>query len=318
MRFRVTTAAAATTAALVLATQPAPAQAAPDNCVWTPTTLADHPSVGRETAGGISPDGKVLIGDGTPDGTLNTPLRGILWLDGVPVDMASVGDVDNSPMDVTNSAVVAGYTYDANTDQARPYRYHDGSYEWLAIPADGSVVATAINEAGDIAGWSVNSDGTTSAVLWPATAPGAYVTIGAGYPIGLDEAGVVVTDNRLIRFPDGSTSTFKQRRDAKPLRYAEGRIVGSAGSDDTSEAVEWNLDGKVTRVVPGAGYLKGVNSRGTIVGMHEGVGQRHWAIWSSDTAQDIQGYAEGVGESDTAYGVATVNGRNEAAIFTCV
>jgi hypothetical protein len=50
MRFPVTTAAVA----LVLATLPVAAQAAPAGCVWTPATMPDHAGVEGERVTGMS------------------------------------------------------------------------------------------------------------------------------------------------------------------------------------------------------------------------------------------------------------------------
>jgi hypothetical protein len=255
--------------------------------------------------------------DGTDDGTFNTRFRGILWFGSTPVDMPNGGwgdTVDNGPNDVNSSGVVAGYTYDIATDVSRPYRYRGGRYEWLPLPAGFGGVATDVNEAGDVAGWLIDSSGATSTVLWRPGQP--HVIIGSGQPIGLDDAGRVVTNQGLIWSPDGSTRTIKQRRDAKPEKYADGRIVGSARHHN--EIVEWNLDGVVTRVLPNGGIVRAVNASGVIAGSYRAPGGKSgWAIWSGGSVQHVDGYVAGITETGIAFGESGLAGAVQATIFTC-
>ncbi|TWP48014.1 hypothetical protein FKR81_30590 [Lentzea tibetensis] len=314
MRFPVATAAVA----LVLATLPVTAQAAPSGCVWTPTALPMHDGIKRERVVGMSPDGSVAVGDGTEDGTLETRLRGLLWFGSTLVEMPNGGwgdTVDNGPNDVNNSGVVAGYTYDNDNGLSRPYRYRDGHYEWLPVPAGLDGIATDINEAGDIAGWLLDSRGVTSTILWRAGQPS--VIIGAGQPIGLDDAGRVVTDQGLIWSPDGSTRTIKQRRDAKPRKYANGRVIGQTRAG-REELVEWNLDGVVTRVLPGGRLAEGINGSGVVAGSYqEPGGKSGWAIWSGGSVQFIDGYAGGITENGIAFGENVIAGVSRAVVFHC-
>jgi hypothetical protein len=315
MRFRVTTAIAATAAALALATVSTTAQATPAGCTWTPTVLSGHAGLHWERVTGMSPDGTVSVGDGLSAG----PLVGVLWFGTTPADLPPVGDqVDNAPNDVNNSGVVAGYTWQDATEEARPYRYHDGAYEWLPAPVASGAVATDINEAGDVAGWYLDTTGRTNTVVWPAAAPGTFVPVGAGEPAGIDDAGRVVTSAGLIWSPGGATRTITEHRGAKPAKFADGRIVGTEYGI-TDEIIEWNLDGRTTRVLPNASGAAGVNALGTVVGIgREPDKSGNWTIWSGGAANPVEHAAfGGVNAKNTAFGQFAAPEGNSAAIFTC-
>ncbi|MET9632598.1 hypothetical protein ABZX92_34605 [Lentzea sp. NPDC006480] len=303
---------AAVAAALVLAALPLPAAQAA-GCVWTASGMPTHPHVRNERVTGISPDGSISVGH-----AINVDfnvLNGILWFGTTPSAMAEVlsgPGVDNVPFDVTDSGVVAGYAYDNNTDTSAAYRYHvqDGTYEWLQAPHHNGA-ASYINERGDVAGWlHEGNDGVT--VVWPAgsTQP---VVIGPGTPVGLDEAGRVVTTKGQIWSPDGKSVRIKDTRGARPWAFAGDHVVGSVGGD----LIEWNLQGKVTRVIDGgAGSIEAVNATGLIVASHEiGDGHPNWAIWDENGPQDLRGaYIAGITDSGVAYGE---NGSG-GATFRCV
>ncbi|MDT7782880.1 MAG: hypothetical protein QOF58_1299 [Pseudonocardiales bacterium] len=303
---------AAVAAALVLAALPVPAAQAA-GCVWTFSGLPTHPNVRHERVTGMSPDGSITIGDAT---NINYDmLNGLLWLGTTPSFMAEVlsgPGVDNSPSDVNNSGVVAGYTYDNNNGMSASYRYHvqDGTYEWLQAP-DHNGVANYINERGDVAGWLYDGrDGV--AVVWPAGSTQPLV-IGPGQPVGLDEAGRVVTNKGQIWSPDGTTVRIKDIRGAHPRAFAGSHVVGAARGGDI---IEWNLDGKVTRVIHGnAQSVYAVSATGLVAGLHEGPQRPSWAIWNEDGPQDLEdGFVEGFTDSGVAYG----HRGWDAAIYRCV
>ncbi len=301
---------AAVAAALVLAALPAPAQAA--GCHWTFSGLPTHPNVQHERVTGMSPDGSITIGDAT---NVNyNVLNGILWFGTTPAFMAEVlagPGVENSPSDVNNAGVVAGYTYDGKTGFTASYRYHvqDGTYEWLQAPANNGA-ATYINERGDVAGWLYDG-GDGVAVVWPAGSVQPLV-IGPGQPVGLDEAGHVVTNKGQIWSPDGKSVRIKDTRGARPRAFADGRVAGAAYGD----IIEWNLDGKVTRVIEGGAQLvESVNATGLVAGRHDSGDHRSWAIWNEDGPQDLDnGYVAGFTASGVAYG----SRGWDAAIYRCV
>ncbi|MEV6236955.1 hypothetical protein [Lentzea sp. NPDC051838] len=300
---------AAVTAALVLAALPAPAQAA--GCVWTASGLPTHPGVRDERVTGMSPDGSITIGD-----AFNVDfdvLNGILWFGTTPSLMAEVlagPGVENSPSDVNNAGIVAGYTYDENTGLTASYRYnaHDGTYEWLQAPNNNGA-ATDINERGDVVGW-INEGVVVKTVLWPAGST-QYQVIGNGTPAGLDEEGHVVTSKGEIWSPDGTVVKITDTQGAYPRAYAGGHAVGVGTGGNI---VEWDLSGTVTRTIPGAVTVEAVNASGVIAGLHELGDTRRWAIWSDGGVQDLEdSYVEGITDAGVAYG----RQGWDAAIFRC-
>jgi hypothetical protein len=277
-----------------------------------PTVLPGHAGSRPGGVTGVSPDGTVAVGEGRTDG----PIVGVEWFGTTPVKMNDVAPgVDNAPADVNNSRYVAGYTWNDATGESQPYKYRGLNYQILPVPAGLHGVATDINEAGDVAGWAVDyATGATTALFWPAAAPRTFVVVGPGQPVGLDDAGRIVTNRGLIWSPDGTTRTIKQHRGgARPQQYADGRISGGGSTAGQSEAVEWNLDGNITRVVPGVQTVEGINSRGTIVGFRN----TGWAIWSDTTPQPVSGSLNGVNAANTAFGTFEIDGETASAIYTC-
>lgn len=298
---------AAVAVALLFAALPAPAEAA--GCVWTPAGLPDHPSVERESVTGMSPDGTIAVGDGT---VASGAARGIVWRGSTAADLPDEGwgpSVDVVVYDVNNAGVVVGYLYDNDNGATKAFRFHDGTYEWLQVPAGRNGMANFVNERGDIAGWTQEPSGASQAVIWPAGTAQPLV-IGSGQPAGLDEEGRVVTTGSRIWFPDGTIRAITDLRGAYPRQYANGHAVGT---NHAHQIIEWNLDGAVTRVLPGAVTVEAVNAHGLIAGLHVAGGKASWAIWTDGVPQDIDGYVVGITDSGIAYGQ-----RGPAAVtYTC-
>lgn len=298
-------------AAFVLAALPAPAQAA--GCAWTASGLPGHPNLHHERVNAISPDGTVILGDGT---TLETSwtVKGVLWFGTTPAGMGDQNwgpSVDNAAYDVNNSGVVAGYTYDNNTGRTRSYRFHEGVYEWLDAPDGRNGVANFIDERGDVVGWAQDVDGgNEQTLLWRAGSVRPEV-IGAGIPAGLDETGHFATSEGRIWSLDGTSVRIRDLRGAHPTHYANGHVVGM--NQAKHEIVEWNLNGEVTRVIPHAGTVEAVNAHGLVAGLHESGDRRSWAIWTDGAPQDIDGYVVGITDSGVAFGQRGW----DAAIYTC-
>lgn len=295
-------------AAFLMAALPAPAHAA--GCVWTPSGLPTHSNLKHERATGMSPDGSITIGDAT--NVDYDVLNGVLWYGTTPAVMAEVlsgPGVDNAPSDVNNAGIVAGYTYDNNTGLTQSYRYntHNGTYEWLQAP-DNNGATSYINGRGDVAGWLYDG-GDGIAVVWPAGSVQPRV-IGHGWPAGLDETGRVVTSKGEIWSPDGTITRIKDLRGAHPSYFAGDHVVGTVGGS----IIEWNLAGKVTRVIPNGSSVEAVNASGVIAGLHDLGTRRSWALWTDGVPQDIDGFVVGITDSGVAYG----SRGWDAAIYRCV
>lgn len=156
---------------------------------------------------------------------------------------------------INGSGVAAGYYGSGGS-----FRYSDGGYRNLPSPSGRTGYAVAINASGDIAG-RLSGNGGDETIIWPASAPDTYRIIPGGKPMGIDDAGRVVTEPGVIWSPDGSSVKLDSQggKYVTVGKYQGGRIVGRFGNDEV--VIEWDLTGKIVRQTP-ANVVMGINSNG--------------------------------------------------------
>ena len=162
---------------------------------------------------------------------------------------------------VSGSGVVVGYRSSGGVTAG--FRYHDGVYETLPSPAGVRATATAVNESGDIVGYTGDGAAPYRVILWPANAPGSYRIIADGKAVGIDNAGRVVTEPGLVWSPDGSTRQLAGYGDLVIQRYQGERIIGRSWSQG-EQLIEWDVNtGAVLGVTPGNTAM-GINANGLL------------------------------------------------------
>jgi hypothetical protein len=123
----------------------------------------------------VDPSGHLIAGLGARNEV-------VLWRDGVPSVLpavASPGDTGVTIGGVNSAGVVVGSTAPSATS-ARAWTARVGSVSVLpAPPGRPTVVAKAVNAAGDVAGFAISGVDQYVAVVWPAAAPGTVTELTA-------------------------------------------------------------------------------------------------------------------------------------------
>jgi hypothetical protein len=255
-------------------------------CVWQRTELrVPEFHVGTEVWG---VGGEYAVGT-----TQNQGVKGIRWhngqgtLLGVPsVDPNSTAE----PRDVNSSGVVTGTLQTRRPDETVSYDAYimrlDGSYQLMGSTTH-QEWAVAINDRGDVAGYTYG-DGVVKTIVWWATDYSKYEVITSGTPVGISDSGKVVTSQGLM-VSKLSSGLFAGRRLAKPAG-AEQIVVGSfdnstpvgwSVSSGGSQAIVWNANGSIRSVTPGFGYVG--NNLGTVIGIRSGGVPTLWRNVTVDT-----------------------------------
>ncbi|WP_327418308.1 hypothetical protein [Streptomyces sp. NBC_01233] len=212
--------------------------------------------------------------------------EGVLWSDGIPTVLPQPRSTpgSNYPRAINTSGVIAGY-WVGNDGTTSAWRYQNGRYQFLPGIGTQTSVPTAINDNGDIAGFSRYFMGgaKTYAVMWRTDHPDTLVDFGEGYSEGIDNSRrVVLSTGAMV---DGEGREVMRLQGGQPLDYRGGRIVGYAGSSSPYTIVEWGLDGKIVRQLPG-GVPSEVNSSGIIVGTRTGGSK---SVWRDGGTEDLTG-----------------------------
>ncbi|MGK5441073.1 hypothetical protein ACSNN7_04465 [Micromonospora sp. URMC 105] len=264
------------TASLGVATS-APATAAPRTAsACTMSTLPFPADVDRATADAVDPTGRFVAGTAMRFGDDGNESLLLVW------DRRRLTAVESSiAADVTGvntDGVVVGNGWVDGT--SRPWVYRGGAVELLPVPP-GAAAASAINGAGDIAGWREEADsGRKVALRWPAARPGTVEVLDApagAVPQDITEDGTIVGTagdwaqwTGWVRHPDGRVEalTVPGARttlvDAAQGRWVVGRVDLGGGAE---VKVRWNLrDGSWSRLADELPWVQDVNSRGAVVG----------------------------------------------------
>ncbi len=159
----------------------------------------------------------------------------------------------NQLLGVNDHGTAVGF-YTDRQDHRHGYRYDiaTGKFTAVAVPGASSVIAAAISNAGDVAGFFTSSKGVTSGFflqrigpLIILNAPGAAMT----QALGVSDSGEVVGDYRLGRGSSAATHGFTWTRQR-----------GFTTVDDPEG--------------PGTTTINGINNAGDLVGFYvDGVGR---------------------------------------------
>ncbi|WP_157357409.1 hypothetical protein [Amycolatopsis nigrescens] len=250
--------------------QPAMATETAD-CAWTATDLPLPPG---HTGGHVrgSRDSNSVVGAGFHNG-----YTGIVWRNGSPIALPKWPDrnSENYPNDISASGLVAGHrsTYTPTSYLDEPYVIGGDytSYRWLPTPAGVSARPVAMNDRGEIVGYSGESGAAHQILLWKQL--GGHWTrksLGPGNPVGIDEAGRVATDDGRIISPDGSTRYLEHvpgMDHPVVVSYENERVAGYRALENGAISAIWDATGKlVSSSDQDFLFARAANTKGTVLG----------------------------------------------------
>jgi len=201
--------------------------------------------------------------------------------------------------------------------------------------------AHAINNAGQIAGWTCNSagDGLQQAAMWngglTATTldpfPGlprsvSYGLNSAGQVVGFAVVNTAVYPQRPVLWNAGGTTSFDTQGGHHAVAYAindHGQTVGASNSaaSEWEQATLWNGTAATTLTSLGGltSEARDLNNAGQVVGYADTTsGASHATLWHNGTVTDLgtlggaYSLATGINEAGTIVGRADAAGTGEA------
>ena len=266
---------------------------APDGSILTLLPLAGDNS---ETPGGINGQG-LAVG---VSATLNLA-SAVLWTNGVPLDLGTLGGTSSTATGINASGEVAGYsTISSGATEAFVWTKAAGMQGLGFLPGDDYSIAKAINRFGQVVGYS-NGNNVTYAFIWSKTT-------------GMRNLG---------KLPGGVNSAAQAIND---LGQVAGYSDCGTGCD---HAVLWSkAKGSILDlgVLPGtsASFAQGINNVGQVVGSSD---DRAF-VWSPSTGMLAlnklipanSGWflrsPSGINDQGQIVGYGTLNGQIEAFLLT--
>lgn len=277
--------------------------------LWDGTTMRALSAPPQSLAEGIDDTGRVVGDAGTPPLTLHATL----WLpNGVEQDLGTLpGGVSSGAMDINNSGQVTGNSDDGTASYPNTV-YHafiwtaTGGMEDLGTFGGTYSIGLAINELGQIVGYSIRSVEGYHAFSWTRTL--GMVDLGTlrggtySAAEGINDLGEIVgwSDSAEGSAANGIMYAvmWKKRGHIRYLGMLRGdsysfatatnnagQIVGESGRDSgaQSRAVIWNGQGRIRdlnqQLCGNSGWLlrsaRGINSSGQITGYGTINGQTH-------------------------------------------
>lgn len=91
--------------------------------------------------------------------------RGFLWDRGAMIDLGTLGGSDSAASDINDAGVIVGDASTADDLHSYAVRWTQGQIEYLGTLGEWSQ-ARAINNRGQVVGWSKATDGRAHAFLW--------------------------------------------------------------------------------------------------------------------------------------------------------
>jgi hypothetical protein len=251
-----------TTIALIATVTALPAAPAAAACTWRVTPLPAPAGYSYAVANGVAPVSASVVGHAVrADGSGRDA---VLWRDRIPQVLPKPpiqGSGSNRADIVNDQGVIAGVWWGAD-NRVAAWRYRDGAYQILPMPSTTMGIAvTGINGAGDIVGQSFTLAPSSEGLLWKASTPGQFTSLGSSiYAVGIDDSGRIVLNTRVIVNPDGSRITLP--RPVSVRLYDRGRILSHDLNKNT--IVEWNISAQVVREFAGS-FSHAVNASGMMV-----------------------------------------------------
>lgn len=209
----------------------------------------------------------------------------------------------------------------------RAVRWQQGRIAQLGMLGGAESLAAAVNERGQIVGWSKTRSGETHAVLWQ---DGQTVDLGRGLAVEINEVGVVVGI-------DGDRGFVWERGVRRELTFNptavndRGEVVGwrlisappSWPGDYKARPFYWR-SGRVRLLpsLPGfaSSSAEAINAHGEIAGLTMTAnGDQHLVLWRGGRMHDLGviGRGRGVGHiSSVEVGQVFLNQRGQVAVAT--
>jgi probable HAF family extracellular repeat protein len=223
--------------------------------------------------------------------------RAFLWSNNTMTALGSLGGNNSAGQAINNSGTVAGYTQ-LPTGQFRAARWSNGTLDTLGtLGGTNSSVATGINSAGQIVGYSYVT-GTTNQLRGWIWQNGVFTELrpleGGTFvsPTGINDAGTVVgwgdsnQGTRGWRW-QGGTMTMLGTLGGGTFAYAinsSGSVAGSSCGEGCAASHAALLDGNVVDLGVFSGdansVAEGINSGGQVVGLSWG-SNYHAVLWQN-------------------------------------
>ena len=277
--------------------------------VWAPdgSILDLLPLAGDyyESPSGINSQGLAV---GASNSTISLS-SAVLWTNGVPLDLGTLGGKSSAATGINASGQVAGYSATASGYEAFLWTKATGMQGLGFLPGGDWSFAYAINRYGQVAGdATTNGDAISNAFLWSKTT-------------GMKNLG---------KLPGSVNSAAIAMNDL-------GQVAGySDCGTDCAHAVLWSkAKGSMLDlgVLPGAisSYARGINNVGQVVGLsyYSPVGNHlHAFVWSPSTGMlDLNNLipansgwllqaANAINDHGQIVGYGTLNGQIEAFLLT--
>lgn len=215
-------------------------------------TLRNLGSLGGESVGGAVNDCNVVVGW---SGVSGGGVHGFVH-DGVIRDIGSLG-TDSFALSINSRGLVAGYSFFANSDAMRPFIYDSkstGGLQDLGTLGGHRALAKVINDAGQVAGWSLDASGQMHAFRYSGGVMQDLGTLdgtGTSEAMDMNQAGMVVGDSTPEHgiqhgfIHDGTTmrdlGTLGGLFSAAVAVNAHGQVVGTShnGTDPAERGFSW-------------------------------------------------------------------------------
>ena len=275
-------------------------------------------------------------------------IRAVLWKNGKPIDLGTLGGNESSAFSVNNGGQVVGVAVNTIPDpfsffatQIRAFLWQDGAMQDLGTLGGPDAVAFFVNERGQVAGMSLTNSTVNPITGSPTQDPftfeqGTMLDLGtlggtSGSPYGLNNRGQVVGLSNLagdqtahpFLWDKGTLSDLGTLGGSFGIAEGindAGEVVGGATNknDQAFLAFLWK-DGVMTNL----GTLNGddcslafhINSKGQIVGISFPCagGPARGFLWQNSLMTDLNAFAP-PGSSLTPWGDgAFINDRGEIA-----
>lgn len=278
---------------LLAASAVAAPQAAAAGCGWVANDLPLPAGATYGQTKGSSENNTYIVGSHFQNGE-----RGVIWEHGALRPMAQPSNSADSvsPRDVNNSGVVVGhywYSWGAES-RYRPFKYQNGSYEFLASDVNEDAIAIGINDHGDVIGqvWLKSAPETRWVAMWPNGQPRRLYLKGQAIGISNDRKLVVVTSTTgwLIDGNNGRWTSIPGGR--TPMVLDNDRVLHMAWGGENGAAyriVERDLNGVLTAEYNGGLEPHGRTSGGTLFGS---TGPNGASLWQNGWRTDVDSEKE--------------------------
>ncbi len=272
--------------------------------------------------------------------------RAVVWSEGVPTDMGTLGGTQSTALRVNDANQVVGWSYVNADAYYRGFIWSDGAVTELGTLGGASSGASGINQTGEVVGWSFLSDEwTTHGFVWRGGPLEDLGRLSTDYrntmAFDLNDSGRVVGyayklmpqyASKAVLWDDGAIAELDDLGGTQALAYSvntAGTIVGWSNlpGDDSAHATLWtDGEGVVDLGVLGGNYTNSsavaIAANGTVVGASSDpdvAEDSRAVIWVDREIEDLnelvsngEGWlltaAYGVAENGAIVGLATTAG----------